>query len=533
MSANQKIEGGQGVLKHGAMHIVQNRGASSAYDLNMHNINAVLSSGKNSSVVQAKHLASKQVYACKTIRISSLQSQKWVEDLEKIKTLDNLHICKLYEAWEERKRLYLIFEFCRGGDLTSLLRAKPANEGTISVLVRQMVGAVTHLHQHDIVHGDIKCQDFLFAEPVMADTKAFQMQLKMIDFGFVARYCKSVQEDLLGEGEHATKHRKHMLQDQRLPICLAPEQLDNSGPAPSGADVWALGVLCFFLIAGKPPFSRTGCKWKENIRAGAWDFEHERTWQGVTKEAKDFIRSCLTRSPRDRPAAAEMLEAPWMILAKEVFDESLQLHESKLGQGKFKGTISILDAPLPSAQTILMSFKRMHQLGALEKAAMTAAAYHLSGEKMTTLRNTFESLDRNGDGVLSAKELQDGLQASGVSAPELMEILQDVDLDGDGVIEYTEFITATYEFQRSMQDHMVETVFRKFDQDGSGKVSKAEILQALGHKEKQKDLRASFPNLDLDVAVEELDKNGDGQISHDEFLQLLHRSSCRAHHRAH
>jgi len=522
---NLRIEGGKELIKHGAMHVIANRGSSRAYDLEL-GLGSVLSSGKASSVVKAKHVESKMFYACKTIQLSSLKTRDWAQDLEKIKTLDSPHICKLFEAWEEHKHLYLIFEYCRGGDLTAIVRGRPPNEGTISVLVRQMVGAVTHLHQHGIVHGDLKCQDWLFMEPIMATTQVFQMQLKMIDFGFCDKHYPTKERDEHkhhDDKEHAKKKRRHKFLDERLPVCRSPEQLDPGSDAKkiAAVDVWALGVLSFFLIAGQPPFSRQKGSLKDQVRVTALSFQPDETWHRVTKEAKEFVGNCLANEVSKRPSAENLLEAAWMGCAKEVFDEALHIHEQRMGQGRGKGALSILDAPLPSADTILASFKRMHQLGALEKAAMTAAAYHLSGEKMATLRNSFEKFDTNGDGVLSATELMEGLKSSGVSAPELMEILKDVDTDADGVIEYTEFVAATGDFQRSMQEHAVASVFRTFDQDGSGKVSKAEIMSSLGLNHKES-LSSTFPDLNLDSALSQLDADGDGQIDAEEFKNLLH-----------
>merc|ERR1719277_2325838 len=93
-------------------------------------------------------------------------------------------------------------------------------------------------------------------------------------------------------------------------------------------------------------------------------------------------------------------------------------------------------------------------------------------------------------------------------------------MDGDGVIEYTEFLAATYEFQQSIQEHAVLDIFRMFDQDGSGKVTKAEILQALGHGQAS-NLEHSFPDLNVDTVLRDLDKDGDGEIDAEEFKQLL------------
>jgi len=305
-------------------------------------------------------------------------------------------------------------------------------------------------------------------------------------------------------------------------ICLAPEQLGGNSVASPACDIWSLGVLAFFMVSGQAPFRRgTGSNHFDSIRQATFSFEPAQHWKAVTQEAKSFLSECLQKQAVDRPKACDLLLSSWMRLAKEVFDEALALQESSMGNHpKSRGKLSILDAPLPSAQSILSSFKKMHYRSALEKAAIAAAAHRLKDDKIGALRTSFEKMDKNGDGVLSAQELCEGLRESGVGTGELMEVLKDIDMDGDGVIEYTEFVAATYQFQQSMQEHAVSDIFRIFDQDGSGKVTKAEILQALGHGQTST-LEEKFPDLNVDTVLGDLDKDGDGEIDAEEFKQLL------------
>merc|ERR1719188_484898 len=121
-------------------------------------------------------------------------------------------------------------------------------------------------------------------------------------------------------------------------------------------------------------------------------------------------------------------------------------------------------------------------------------------------------MDRNGDGVLLAEELHDGLKGAGVSNSELMEILKQIDTDGSGSISYTEFIASTYEFQRSLQDSTVWSVFRIFDADHSGKLTRKELLEALGCEQHSNQVSEKFPGLSLENVLADLDKDGDGEI---------------------
>merc|ERR1712232_750141 len=164
----------------------------------------------------------------------------------------------------------------------------------------------------------------------------------------------------------------------------------------------------------------------------------------------------------------------------------------------------------------------------LEKAAMTAAAHRLPEAKIGHLRQVFERLDTNGDGILSAHELQQGLRSSGIETEPLLLVLKELDTDGSGSIEYTEFVAAMYEFQRNMQDAAVWNVFRIFDEDGSGKVTKSEILKLLQPEgELKTSLETSFPDAQLRELLDDLDKDGDGEIDIEEFKKLLKQNQSK------
>jgi len=85
----------------------------------------------------------------------------------------------------------------------------------------------------------------------------------------------------------------------------------NSFPAGHGrpVDVWAMGVITYFLLAGYTPFDRdTQQQEMQAIIAGDYRFEPKEYWQNVSSTAKDFVTVCLTVDPTVRPTAAEALQ---------------------------------------------------------------------------------------------------------------------------------------------------------------------------------------------------------------------------------
>jgi serine/threonine protein kinase len=78
-------------------------------------------------------------------------------------------------------------------------------------------------------------------------------------------------------------------------------------------DVWAMGVITYFLLCGYTPFDRDSqAKETEAIIAGDYKFEPVEYWENVSETAKEFITACLTLNPAKRPTAQEILEHKWL-----------------------------------------------------------------------------------------------------------------------------------------------------------------------------------------------------------------------------
>ena len=89
-----------------------------------------------------------------------------------------------------------------------------------------------------------------------------------------------------------------------------------------------------------------------------------------------------------------------------------------------------------------------------------------------------------------------------------------VDADGNGEIEYSEFVVATLNEKNLLSNNKLQTAFKMFDKDGGGTISVDEIKQVLSFGQ----------NLDEEVVnqiIKQVDENGDGEISYDEFAQMM------------
>lgn len=127
-------------------------------------------------------------------------------------------------------------------------------------------------------------------------------------------------------------------------------------------------------------------------------------------------------------------------------------------------------------------------------------------------------LDKDGDGKITTKELGTVMRSLGQnpSESELTDMINEVDVDSDGSIDFPEFLTM---MARKMKDTDSEAeiaeAFKVFDRNGDGKISAAElrhVLTSIGEK---------LSDADVDQMIREADVNNDGEIDIQEFTQLL------------
>merc|ERR1712217_680860 len=155
----------------------------------------------------------------------------------------------------------------------------------------------------------------------------------------------------------------------------------------------------------------------------------------------------------------------------------------------------------------------------LKKAALHIIAGQLNEDQIKALRETFMALDGNGDGLLTANEMKEGLAKAGLKEipPDLQQILEDVDSDGSGVIDYTEFLAATLDKRSYVKEDVCWSAFCIFDRNGDGKISQDELKQVLGENE----VADVVGVLKIGELMKELDTSGDGYIDFQEFMEMM------------
>src|SRR5271155_1438576 len=106
------------------------------------------------------------------------------------------------------------------------------------------------------------------------------------------------------------------------PGYMAPEIFKKSGHGKP-VDIWALGVITYFLLCGYTPFDRdSSVEEMQAIMNGDYSFDPPEYWEDVSDKAKDFIKGCLTVDPKKRLTAKECVSHPWLSLEEPVKKEA-------------------------------------------------------------------------------------------------------------------------------------------------------------------------------------------------------------------
>jgi len=153
----------------------------------------------------------------------------------------------------------------------------------------------------------------------------------------------------------------------------------------------------------------------------------------------------------------------------------------------------------------------------MKKVALAVVAQLLPDHKVESLQNVFRALDKDGDGSLSAGEIRIGLEREGLEIPDdLLDILNKVDCNASGKIDYTEFVASCLDKIYNQED-ILWAAFRRFDLNGDGKITREELQTVLAS-----DTVESTLGMDkIQDIIREVDSNGDGVIDFDEFRAMM------------
>jgi len=240
-----------------------------------------------------QNLNTNKITAAKIIAKSSLgksrEKKKLINEIKIHKALHHNNIVNFEHYFEDNDNVFLLLELCSNKSLNELLkRRKVLTELEVQVYVLQIIKALKYLHNHRIIHRDLKLSNLFLSE---------NMELKVGDFGLATKL------DFEGEKKRTVCG---------TPNYIAPEILDGKFGYSFEVDIWSLGVIIYTLIIGKPPFETDNVKETyKKIKLNKYSFPINAV---ISDYAKNLITDILVTDPSKRPTLDDILESDFFYM---------------------------------------------------------------------------------------------------------------------------------------------------------------------------------------------------------------------------
>lgn len=252
--------------------------------MNQYHIYEKIGKGKHSVVYKGRKKKSIQYHAIKSVDKS--QKARVLQEVRTMHALDHKNILKFFAWYETTNHLWLILEYCVGGDLMSLLRQDVRlPESSIHDFARDMVVALQFLHANSIIYCDIKPSNILLDE---------NGRLKLGGFG-LSRRLSDINKNPVTNLPPAKRG---------TPCYMAPELFSEGATHSTASDLWSLGCVLYECATGRPPFMDS------SFNQLAHDILHNdpAAIPGASPEFSHLLFRLLDKNPATRIKWAELVE---------------------------------------------------------------------------------------------------------------------------------------------------------------------------------------------------------------------------------
>uniref|UniRef100_A0A8B9LAV7 non-specific serine/threonine protein kinase n=1 Tax=Astyanax mexicanus TaxID=7994 RepID=A0A8B9LAV7_ASTMX len=258
-----------------------------------------LGDGAFGKVYKAQNRVSGVMGAVKVMEVrSEEQLEDYITEINILAECRHAHIISLLEAVYFEGWLWILIEFCPGGALDDIMLEleRGLTEQQISEVCCQTLQALSYLHQHHMIHRDLKAGNILLT---------MEGHIKLADFGVSAKNDNTLQRRATFIG---------------TPYWMAPEvimcETSKDTPYSSKADIWSLGITLIEAAEMEPPHhSLNPMRVLLKItKSPPPTLTHPRRW---SSHFQDFLRRALQKNPESRWGAQQLLAHPFAYAGRD------------------------------------------------------------------------------------------------------------------------------------------------------------------------------------------------------------------------
>jgi NIMA (never in mitosis gene a)-related kinase len=281
----------------------------------------VLGKGTYGQVFKARRISDGLSYAVKVVNLTPLNHREIADSVNEIRVMASFNspfIIRFYESFCDNKRLYIVTEYSRLGDLSHLIeRRKRQNrrfqENDIWRFLIQLLEGLRVLHSHGVVHRDLKSANILLSAPDL---------IKIADLGI-----------------STVLHSKQLARTQiGTPLYLAPEIWKNKR-YDQKCDMWSLGILLYEMMTFSFPFTgKTQRELSRRICSGYF-----RMPQGYSEDLCGILRRLLQINPAFRPSVNDLLSLECIRSRMELIESCMK--EGVKAEDESESLLSTIQVP--------------------------------------------------------------------------------------------------------------------------------------------------------------------------------------------